>query len=118
MEHGADLDMANDHGNTALHYTSFWGFEYCTLFLLENGASRNLDNRYGKSAMSRASDELKKAVSKIDSNADSQSTEDLSASRKITRTGTAVGRGRTRKGRTLVEAQIENKLRFLSKSIH
>jgi hypothetical protein len=108
VECGADTDLANDHGNTALHYTAFWGFEDCAIYLLEAGASKVPINRYGRTALSRASTEL---MAKIDEAG-------LAESPKSTR---QIARGRTgkstRKGRTLIEAQIENKLRFLSKGI-
>jgi ankyrin repeat protein len=109
VECGADVNLANDHGNTALHYTVFWGYKDCTFYLLEAGATTDRENRYGKTALSRASAELRAAID--DNNID------LDDSRN---TGAALGssRGKTsRKGRTLIEAQIENKLRFLSKSI-
>ncbi len=61
----------------------------------------------GKGCIEESCEELKKAVYEIELNVELRPTDRLSGLSKIKKTGTAVGRGITRKGRTLIEAQIE-----------
>ncbi|KAJ3217235.1 hypothetical protein HDU67_008257 [Dinochytrium kinnereticum] len=54
MQAKADVNLANDHGNTALHYACFWRRKELALLLVENGAILNVKNKYGKLPLDRA----------------------------------------------------------------
>ncbi len=40
VENGAEVNLANDHGNTALHYTCFFRFKECTIYLVQRAGAR------------------------------------------------------------------------------
>lgn len=45
-QHKVDVNAANEHGNTALHYAAFWGYESICADLLQAGAELGLCNKY------------------------------------------------------------------------
>ena len=51
VELGADVNAANDVGNTALHSTAFLGFDSIAQFLVEEGANVNATNEKGETPL-------------------------------------------------------------------
>ena len=51
LELGADINAANDRGNTALHATAFLGFPEVARYLVEQGAELNPKNENGETPM-------------------------------------------------------------------
>jgi len=59
------VNIANDHGNTALHYACFWRYTEIAEFLVLNGAIVNIANKYFKVPLDRTSDEIKEKLKRI-----------------------------------------------------
>ncbi len=55
IEKGADVNVVNKYGETALHEASFWGRSDVVKMLIEAGADVNLVNRDGETALYLAS---------------------------------------------------------------
>ena len=51
VELGADVNAANEAGNTALHATAFLGFDTITQFLVDSGADVNPTNKEGETPL-------------------------------------------------------------------
>ncbi|KAI8913056.1 kinase-like domain-containing protein [Powellomyces hirtus] len=91
---GADVNRANDHGNTAMHYACFWRHRDIAVYLSkEAGAWVAIKNKYQKTPLGRTSDEIKDL---------------LKAEAAGTRTVQAPAR-------TFAQAKEEAKVRFLAK---
>ncbi|KAI9202643.1 kinase-like domain-containing protein [Polychytrium aggregatum] len=58
----ADANVANDHGNTPLHYACFWRYEPIALALVIEGAAVVAKNKYQRSPFDRTSDSLRQKV--------------------------------------------------------
>ena len=54
LELGADINAANDAGNTALHGTAYIGFETIAEFLVQKGAHLDPKNKKGETPLSWA----------------------------------------------------------------
>ena len=90
--------MTNDHGNSPLHYSCFYNHEACTIFLVgECNALVNVLNRYGKSPLSHSNTNLQEKLQLL---VDQSQTDTIVA-----------------KARSFADAEIENKLNFLTKGI-
>lgn len=48
LRHKADVNFINEHGNTALHYACFWGYQLIAEDLVQAGASVSIANKYGE----------------------------------------------------------------------
>ncbi|KAJ3381731.1 Ataxin-3 [Lobulomyces angularis] len=92
---GADVNAANDHGNTALHYACYYRHIECALCLASEGSNINIINRYGKKALDRAGNNLKDMISKI--------------------TVMTNEEGQVAEVRSFLDAQAQNKIKFLTK---
>ncbi|KAJ3057183.1 hypothetical protein HK097_011188 [Rhizophlyctis rosea] len=91
---GADVNRANDHGNTALHYACMWRFKDIALHLAkEAGATVAVKNKYSKTPLSRTSKEIQDALAEEAKNAPVVQA----------------------KARTFAEAKEEAKIRFMAK---
>ena len=63
---GADVNLSNDHGNTALHYLCFYRYIDIIGYLLkESPLYVNILNKYGKSPLDKCNTEFKKRVLKL-----------------------------------------------------
>ena len=47
LRHRADVTILNEHGNSALHYACFWGYEQIAEDLINAGSSVTIANKYG-----------------------------------------------------------------------
>jgi len=63
--HGAQVNIANDHGNTALHYACFWRNKEIAEYLVLNGAIVNIANKYFKVPLDRTSDEIRERLKEL-----------------------------------------------------
>ena len=54
MANGADLNLTNDDGETALHRASYEGKLEVVKHLMANGADQKLTNKEGENALHRA----------------------------------------------------------------
>ncbi|KAI8817366.1 kinase-like domain-containing protein [Fimicolochytrium jonesii] len=91
---GAEVNQANDHGNTALHYACFWRHQDVAVYLTkEAGAWVAIKNKYQKTPLGRTSLEIR---------------EELEGSAEGAQTIQAPAR-------TFAQAKEEAKTRFLAK---
>jgi len=67
IAHGAEVNIANDHGNTALHYACFWRYKNIAEYLVLNNAIVNIANKYFKVPLDRTSDEIRDKLKEISS---------------------------------------------------
>ena len=49
----ADVNFVNEHGNTALHYATFWNFPGIAEDLVDAGARVNLENKYRETPLDK-----------------------------------------------------------------
>ncbi|MDP0588118.1 MAG: ankyrin repeat domain-containing protein [Candidatus Endonucleobacter bathymodioli] len=63
FSNGADVDIIDEKGNTALHYAAEISKDYLALLLLENGAKRNIGNLSGLTAEECAAPKISKIIS-------------------------------------------------------
>jgi integrin-linked kinase len=62
IDNKVGINIANDHGNTPLHYACFFRYKDIALYLVENGALIGSKNKYGKTPLNfagRLGDEIK-----------------------------------------------------------
>ena len=59
LEHGADVNVVDGHGNTALMIAAGRGDVQCISLLLKSGADPQVKNKRGKTALDLAHDHLK-----------------------------------------------------------
>ncbi|KAJ3155901.1 hypothetical protein HDU89_005459 [Geranomyces variabilis] len=91
---GADVNRANDHGNTAMHYACFWRYRDIAVYLgKEAGAWVAIKNKYQKTPLGRTSDEIKDLLR-----------EEAAGTRTV-----------QAPARTFAQAKEEAKVRFLAK---
>ncbi|KAJ3158195.1 hypothetical protein HDU86_003153 [Geranomyces michiganensis] len=91
---GADVNRANDHGNTAMHYACFWRYRDMAVYLgKEAGAWVAIKNKYQKTPLGRTSDEIKDLLR-----------EEAAGTRTV-----------QAPARTFAQAKEEAKVRFLAK---
>ncbi|KAJ3017457.1 hypothetical protein HKX48_003526, partial [Thoreauomyces humboldtii] len=91
---GADVNRANDHGNTAMHYACFWRHKSIAVFLgKEAGAWVSIKNKYQKTPLGRTSEDIKESL----------------------KDEAAGGRTVQAPARTFAQAKEEAKVRFLAK---
>lgn len=68
IAHGAQVNAANDHGNTALHYACFWRHKDIAEFLVLNNAIVSIANKYLKVPLDRTSDEIRERIKELSVN--------------------------------------------------
>ncbi|XP_018324106.1 integrin-linked protein kinase [Agrilus planipennis] len=61
----ADLNFANEHGNTPLHYACFWGYNEIAEDLVHHGALVSIANKDGDTPLDKAKGNLAKALHDI-----------------------------------------------------
>merc|ERR1712141_721512 len=54
--------MGNEHGNSALHYATFWNFPAIAEDLVEWGAMVSIENKYGETPLDKCQPALKKKL--------------------------------------------------------
>lgn len=62
MRNRADVNVTNEHGNTALHYTCFWGDQAVAEELLAAGALVSIANKDGDTPLDKARGALAKRL--------------------------------------------------------
>nr|XP_032836765.1 integrin-linked protein kinase isoform X4 [Petromyzon marinus] len=65
LQSKADVNAANEHGNTALHYACFWGYDLLAEELVNNGALVGICNRYGETALDKAKPHLQQLLKEL-----------------------------------------------------
>ncbi|KAI9100380.1 kinase-like domain-containing protein [Phlyctochytrium arcticum] len=94
VDKGANVNRANDHGNTALHYACFYRRSEMAIYLVRQaGAHVAVKNKYQKTPLARTSDEIRDELK-----------DEKSA-----------GKAVMAQARTFAQAKEEAKLRFLAK---
>ncbi|TPX63279.1 hypothetical protein SpCBS45565_g06735 [Spizellomyces sp. 'palustris'] len=94
VSRGANVNHANDHGNTALHYACFWRHKEVAVYLAQDaGAHVAIKNKYQRTPLLRTSEEIKEAL----------------------KAEAAVARTVQSNARTFAQAKEEAKQRFLAK---
>ncbi|KAJ3080424.1 hypothetical protein HK102_003071 [Quaeritorhiza haematococci] len=97
IEAGASANLANDHGNTALHYACFWRHPEVAVYLVRNaGAYVNVLNKHQKKPLDRGGKEMAELVLGAAVNA----TEVVNAP-----------------ARSFEDAELEAKMRFIAKGM-
>ncbi len=62
LKHKSDINFVNEHGNTALHYATFWQNEECAEDLVECGALITIENKYGDTPLDKAPPRMAKRM--------------------------------------------------------
>lgn len=60
-----DVNYANEHGNTALHYATFWNYIGICEVLVKHGAVIAIANKYGETPLSKARPRLRKKLESL-----------------------------------------------------
>lgn len=62
MRNKADVNVTNEHGNTALHYACFWGDQAVSEELVAAGALVSIANKDGDTPLDKARGHLAKRL--------------------------------------------------------
>lgn len=62
IRHRSDVNTTNEHGNTPLHYASFWGYQAIAEDLIQAGAEVSVANRDGDTPLDKAKQQLAKVL--------------------------------------------------------
>ena len=62
MKHKAELNFVNEHGNTPLHYATFWNYPIIAEDLVEWGALVTIENKYGETPLEKCPGSLGKKL--------------------------------------------------------
>ena len=65
ISHSRNLDMSNDDGGTALMFASAGGYEEVVQKLLANGATVNIKDNVGKTALDYANEERELEIARL-----------------------------------------------------
>ena len=57
-----DLNAINEHGNTALHYACFWGYDDLAEELIHAGALISIANKYGDTPIEKCRPNVGKRI--------------------------------------------------------
>ena len=62
LKHKAELNFVNEHGNTPLHYATFWNYPIIAEDLVEWGALVTIENKYGETPLEKCQASLGKKL--------------------------------------------------------
>jgi hypothetical protein len=62
LKHKADVNFVNEHGNTALHYATFWNYPAIAEDLVEWGGLVTIENKYGETPLDKSQGSLGKKL--------------------------------------------------------
>lgn len=62
LKHKADVNFVNEHGNTPLHYSTFWNYDAISQDLVEWGAIVAIQNKYEETPLDKAGQHLAKRL--------------------------------------------------------
>ena len=62
LKHKAELNFVNEHGNTPLHYATFWNYPIIAEDLVEWGALVTIENKYGETPLEKCQSSLGKKL--------------------------------------------------------
>ena len=62
LKHKAELNFVNEHGNTPLHYATFWNYPIIAEDLVEWGALVTIENKYGETPLEKCPASLGKKL--------------------------------------------------------
>lgn len=62
LKNKADINFVNEHGNTALHYACFWGYQAIAEDLVAHGALVSVANKYGEIPLDKCSGTIAKKL--------------------------------------------------------
>ena len=62
LKQKAEVNFVNEHGNSALHYATFWNFPAIAEDLVEWGAMVSIENKYGETPLDKCPPALKKRL--------------------------------------------------------
>ena len=58
LYHKANINVANEHGNTPLHYACFWNHDNIAEELVNHGAGVGMCNKFGETPLDKAKESL------------------------------------------------------------
>ena len=62
LKHKAEVNFVNEHGNSPLHYATFWNYPAIAEDLVEWGALVNIENKYGETPIDKCGANLRKKL--------------------------------------------------------
>ena len=62
LKHKAEVNFVNEHGNSPLHYATFWNFPAIAEDLVEWGAVVAIENKYGETPLEKCQPSLAKKL--------------------------------------------------------
>jgi len=62
LHNKANINAVNEHGNTPLHYASFWNHDEIAENLVNNGAIVAMANKFGETPLDKAKPNIRKIL--------------------------------------------------------
>ena len=62
LKHKAEVNFVNEHGNSPLHYATFWNFAAIAEDLVEWNALVTIENKYGETPLDKCQPSLGKKL--------------------------------------------------------